>query len=56
VRGKGTKLGKGKGTKLGEGIQDLYVLDYYHFRDFYARDCFIWEKFVAPFVGLNAAT
>jgi hypothetical protein len=43
VRGKGTKLGEGNPEKFG-------IITIFGIRDFYVRDCFIREKFVAPFV------
>ncbi len=51
MRGKGTK--RGKGSKVGEGaFRDfgicVYVRDYYEFRAYYIRDCYVRENYVAP--------
>jgi hypothetical protein len=51
----------GKGTKLGEGERDLEregaifgIITIFGIRDFYIQDCFVREKFVAPFLAFLA--
>jgi hypothetical protein len=51
---------RGKGTKLGEGERDLEgeraifgIITIFRIRDFYVRDCFVREKFMAPPIVLS---
>ncbi len=50
--GKGTKLGEGERDLEGErgifGIITFGIITIFGIQDSYIRDCFIWEKFVAP--------
>ncbi len=52
MRGKGTKLGEGKRDLEGErailGIITFEIITIFGIWDYSVRDCFAWEKFVAP--------
>ncbi len=51
MRGKGTKLGEGNPEKF--GIIAFVIITIFGIKDFYIRDCFVWEKFAAPKNGFK---